>query len=315
MGNWKNWNYYFTTVLLCLSVNLCDAQPAIQSSVDKREILIGEQFSLTIKAGFSPTDYKLQWPVLPDSMAHFEVLSRRVDSLYSNQQLSGFIQTITFTSFDSGKWVLPSFLLTIDRVGHDSTFHLFTDSVPVTVSFSASDTTQQLRDIKPIREVETINPIWYWLGGGVVLAAVIALLIWWWKRKRKIKAQPFQSNLSAYDEAMQELKKLVGYNLAVQEEVKMFHSQLAAIFKQYLSRIYQQPYLSKTTREILLLLKEQQLEEQLRNKVLISLHYGDAVKFAKYFPPVSESEHCIKLVEELVEEIHQLKQTPKPLKH
>ena len=95
----------------------------------------------------------------------------------------------------------------------------------------------------------------------------------------------------------------------------MFHSQLAAIFKQYLSRIYQKPYLSKTTREILLLLKEQQLEEQLRNKVLISLHYGDAVKFAKYFPPVSESEHCIKLVEELVEEIHQLKQTPKPLKH
>ncbi len=313
MGNWKNWNYYFTTVLLCLSVNLCDAQPAIQSSVDKREILIGEQFSLTIKAGFSPTDYKLQWPVLPDSMAHFEVLSRRVDSLYSNQQLSGFIQTITFTSFDSGKWVLPSFLLTIDRVGHDSTFHLFTDSVPVTVSFSASDTTQQLRDIKPIREVETINPIWYWLGGGVVLAAVIALLIWWWKRKRKIKADPFQSNLSAYDEAIKELKKLAGYNLAIREEVKMFHSQLAAIFKQYLSRIYQKPYLSKTTREILLLLKEQQVEDQLLNKVLISLHYGDAVKFAKYFPPVSESEHCMKLVEELVEEIQQLKQTPKPL--
>ena len=315
MGNWKNWNYYFTTVLLCLSVNLCDAQPAIQSSVDKREILIGEQFSLTIKADFSPTDYKLQWPVLPDSMAHFEVLSRRVDSLYSNQQLSGFIQTITFTSFDSGKWVLPSFLLIIDQVGHDSSYHLFTDSVPVTVSFSASDTTQQLRDIKPIREVETINPIWYWLGGGVVLAAVIALLIWWWKRKRKIKAQPFQSNLSAYDEAIKELKKLAGYNLAIREEVKMFHSQLAAIFKQYLSRIYQKPYLSKTTREILLLLKEQQLEEQLRNKVLISLQYGDAVKFAKYFPPVAESEHCMKLVEELVEEIQQLKQTPKPLKH
>ena len=68
----------------------------------------------------------------------------------------------------------------------------------------------------------------------------------------------------------------------------------------------------KTTREILLLLKEQQVEEQLLNKVLISLHYGDAVKFAKYFPPVSESEHCMKLVEELVEEIKKLKETSKP---
>jgi hypothetical protein len=312
MGNWKNRNFFLSIVLVCLFTQLSYAQPIIRSSVDKREILIGEQFTLTIQAEFSPVDYTLHWPVLSDSMAHFEVLSRYIDSLYNNQQLSGLVQKITFTSFDSGKWVLPALLVTADPVKLGSSVRLFTDSASITVSFSTSDTTQQLRDIKPIREVETINPIWYWVGGGVALVAVIALLTWWWKRRRKIKAHPFQSKLSAYEEAMQELKKLASYNLAVREEVKMFHSQLAAIFKQYLSRIYQQPYLSKTTREILLLLKEQQVEEQLLNKVLISLHYGDAVKFAKYFPPVNESEHCLKLVEELVEEIKKLKETSNP---
>jgi hypothetical protein len=313
MGNWKNLNFFLSIVLFCLFTQLSYAQPIIRSSVDKREILIGEQFTLTIQAEFSPIDYTLQWPVLSDSMAHFEVLSQHIDSLYNNQQLSGLVQKITFTSFDSGKWVLPSLLVKVAPVMQGSSVDFFSDSMSITVSFSTSDTTQQLRDIKPIREVETIHPIWNWVGAGVVLAAVIALLTWWWKRKRKIKADPFQSNLSAYEEAMQELKKLAGYNLAVREEVKIFHSQLAAIFKQYLSRIYQQPYLSKTTREILLLLKEQQVEDQLLNKVLISLHYGDAVKFAKYFPPVSESEHCMKLVEELVKEIKKLKETSKPL--
>ena len=313
MGNWKNWNFFLSIVLVCLFTQLSYAQPIIRSSVDKREILIGEQFTLSIQAEFSPADYKLQWPVLPDSLAHFEVLSLRIDSLYNNQQLSGLVQRITFTSFDSGKWVLPSLLVTADPVKLGSSVRLFTDSVSITVSFSTSDTTQQLRDIKPIREVETINPIWYWVGGGIVLAAVIALLSWWWKRKRKMKAHSFKSKLSAYEEAMLELKNLSGYNLAVREEVKIFHSQLAGIFKQYLSRIYQQSYQTKTTRETLLLLKEQKVGEQLLNKVSDSLCCGDAVKFAKYFPPVTESEYCKKLVEELVEEIKKLKEPPKPL--
>ncbi len=313
MGNWKNRSFFLAIVLVCLFTQLSYAQPIIRSSVDKREILIGEQFTLTIQAEFSPVDYTLHWPVLSDSMAHFEVLSRHIDSLYNNQQLSGLVQKITFTSFDSGKWVLPALLVTADPVKLGSSVRLFTDSASITVSFSTSDTTQQLRDIKPIREVETINPIWYWVGGGVVLVAVIALLTWWWKRKGKMKAHSFKSKLSAYEEAMLELKNLSGYNLAVREEVKIFHSQLAAIFKQYVSRIYQQTYLSKTTRETLLLLKEQQVDVQLLNKVLDSLGCGDAVKFAKYFPPVTESEHCMKLVEELVAQIKKLKETPKPL--
>jgi hypothetical protein len=40
MVNWKNWNLFLTTVLLCLSINLSYAQPAIQSAINKQEILI-----------------------------------------------------------------------------------------------------------------------------------------------------------------------------------------------------------------------------------------------------------------------------------
>ena len=110
MVNWKNWNFLLTIAFVCVSINLCIAQPAIQSSVNKKEILIGEQFTLTIKADFPKNTYNFRWPILSDSMAHFEVTNSRIDSFYTDQNLSSIVQTITFTSFDSGKWVLPSFL-------------------------------------------------------------------------------------------------------------------------------------------------------------------------------------------------------------
>lgn len=314
MGNWKNCNSLLLTALACICTLLSYGQPILQSSVDKREILIGEQFTLTIKADLSTPGYTLYWSDLPDSMGHFEVLRSHIDSLYTNRNLSGIVRTITFTSFDSGKWALPPFLVKIKSLSQDSVFRFFTDSVPVTVSFSATDTTRQLRDIKPIREAETIRPIWYWVVGSIGLLLAILLLMWWWRKRRLQRpGQPAQSSLSAYEEAMQELKILADYNLSVPEEVKRFHSKLATISKQYLSHKYQQAYLNTTTVETLLLLKGQQLDHELLTKVSASLRCGDAVKFAKYFPPISETENCRNSVVDLINTLEQLKVATKPL--
>lgn len=306
MTIWKNWSFFLTTAFLCLSINLCIAQPAIQSSVNKKEILIGEQFTLTIKADFPKNIYNFQWPILSDSMAHFEVTNSRIDSLYTNQNLSSIVNTITFTSFDSGKWVLPSFLVKIDPSQHDTAFNFYTDSVPIIVSFSTSDTTKQIRDIKPIKEAESIGSIWYWIGAVIVLILLIALFVWWRKRKRKTPHSPSQSELTAYEEAIQELKNLEEYNLSIREEVKIFHSKIAVIFKKYLSRRYQPAYLNKTTDEILLLLKVENYNHELLSKVSASLRCGDAVKFAKYLPPISESEDCKKSIGQLIEVIQKM---------
>jgi len=307
MTNRKNWNFFLTMAFVCLSVNLCIAQPAIQSSVNKKEILIGEQFTLTIKADFSKNIYNFRWPIFPDSMAHFEVTNSQIDSLYTDQNLSSIVQTITFTSFDSGKWVLPPFLVKVVPAKPDTAFNFYTDSVPIIVSFSTSDTTRQIRDIKPIREAETTVSIWYWIGAVIVLILLIALFVWWRKRKIKAPHSSSQSKLTAYEEAMQELKNLDGYNLSIREEVKIFHFNVGVIFKKYLSRRYQPAYLNKTTDEILLLLKVENYNHELLAKVSASLRCGDAVKFAKYLPSISESKDCKKSVEDLIEVIQKIK--------
>ncbi|MBC7888907.1 MAG: DUF4381 family protein [Ferruginibacter sp.] len=293
----------FAGLMSCFSFLVSYAQPIIKTSVDKNEILIGDQFKLTIEADFSPENYTIRWPVIPDSIPHFEVISRgKNDSLYNNGRLSGLVQTLTLTSFDSGKWVLPSFQVNFGPVkAGDTDYNFFTDSVPVTVSFSTSDTTNLLRDIKPIMEVETVNPVWYVIGAGMVLIALIIFLIWLYRYWKRNKASiPFQTKTAPYEEAVRELENLKAHNLSFPVEIKIVHSKLAEILKRYLSRSKKTDFLNKTTGDILIWLSDQNQDKNLLAKAAASLRCSDAVKFAKYLPPVVESETCLQSIKEVI---------------
>lgn len=307
MDNRKMRIFFLTGIMACFSFLLSSAQPVVKTSVDRSEILIGEQFKLTIEAGFDPEAYRVTWPVIPDSLQHFEVVNRgKMDSVYNNNRMTGLVQTLTLTSFDSGKWVLPPFLVNINPVKDDTTFNFFTDSVPVTVSFSTTDTTNTLRDIKPIREVETLNPIWYWIGAGVLLVALVIFLVWfyrYWKRNKGILPVA-KTNTSPYEAAMKELAELKGTDLSDPVATKFFHTRLSAILKRYLTKSQRQNYENQTTGDILLLLRDQSLDTQMLSKAASSLRCSDAVKFAKYQPPVYESEESLQSVKEVINIIH-----------
>ncbi|MEO6733251.1 MAG: BatD family protein [Ferruginibacter sp.] len=310
MDNRKMRGFFLTVIMACCSFLLSYAQPLIKTNVDKSEILIGDQFKLTIEASLLPDAYKINWPAIPDSLQHFEVISRsKIDSVYSNNRLSGIAQTFTLTSFDSGKWVLPPFLITMAPPQGDTTYNYFTDSVPVTVSFSTSDTSSQLRDIKPIREVEIADKLWYWIAAGILLVALAVWLVWYFKRRKKKKpVVSIQSKFSPYDEAMMELDKLKSYNLTQPGDIKIVHTRLGEILKRYLSRMQNNDYLNKTTSDMLILLRDQTLDIDMPAKAAASLRLGDAVKFAKYLPPAYESEESIQSIKSVIQtlqvEIH-----------
>src|SRR4249919_2520008 len=101
MDNGKMRLIFLTGVLACSFFLLSFAQPVVKTSVDKNQILIGDQFKLKIEASSLPGEYKINWPVIPDSLLHFEIISRgKVDSSYNDSRLTGLSQTITLTSFD-----------------------------------------------------------------------------------------------------------------------------------------------------------------------------------------------------------------------
>ena len=291
-----------------MGANYCWAQsPTVKTSVSNNSILIGEQFQLKIEAVFAGAAYKLNWINLPDSLQHFELIEKsKADSIYNNDQLTGVTQTFTLTSFDSGKWNLPIATLNIDPIKGDSTHNFFSDSLPINVSFSVTDTTAQIRDIKPLYEVSDKWPLWYWIAGGVSILILIALLVWlfrYWKKKRSTVG--FKSKNNPFDEAMQQLDALKKYNLSDAADIKLFHSKLVAIFTGFLTANYNANHLNKTTGDLLIVLKSLEASAETVTKMASSLRSADAVKFAKYLPAPADSENCRQVIKETIIRLQQ----------
>ena len=296
-------------LLLLLTVaNYCWAQlPTVKTSVSNNSILIGEQFQLKVEAVFAGAAYRLNWINLPDSLQHFELIEKsKADSIYTNDQLTGVTQKFTLTSFDSGKWNLPVARVNIDPVKDDSTYNFFSDSIPINVSFSVSDTTAQLRDIKPLYEVSDKWPLWYWIAGGVSILILIALLVWlfrYWKKKRS--AVGFKSKNNPFDEAMQQLDALKKYNLSDAADIKIFHSKLVTIFTEFLTGNYNTNHLNKITGDLLIVLKSREASAETVSKMASSLRLADAVKFAKFLPASGDSENNLQVIKETIIRLYQ----------
>ena len=300
-------------IIICFSFCMPDVfaqSPDVKTSVDKADILIGEQIKYKVSATFPAGVFKVNWFLPPDSVAHFEIVDKsKIDTTAENSNTK-LEQTITMTSFDSGRWNIPAFRINFDPVKDDTTLNLYTDSIPVNVGYAASDSTNQLRDIKPIMEVTVKNYLWYYVGGGILLLLVIAFMLWrYFKNRKKEPATISSSKLSPYDEALQSLDKLKQLNLQNPEDIKQYHAKLSAIFKWYISRKQRVNIMNKTTGDVLIQLTENNLPKEIITNAATALCCGDAVKFAKYLPVTSESEDCFNKIKEVIQFIH----TSKPI--
>ncbi len=291
-----------TVATSCLTFLLSFAQPVVKTTIDKNEILIGQQFKLKVQATFSDDDYFIKWINIPDSLQHFELVEKsKIDSIFTNQKLSGLLQTFTLTSFDSGKWIFPAFNINFNLAKGDTAINLFTDSVPVIVSFSIADTTSTLKDIKAIKEVEVFNPFWYWVAGGGLMVLLLILVYWWYRIKKKNKKPELTvSKLSPFEEAMEAMNTLKTFNLSIPKDVQQYHIKLIEIYRNYLSRKEDKDYSNKTTGDILMAIKTNYSSKEVLNKSATAMRFSNAVKFAKYIPPVSDSEGNQQLIKDAI---------------
>ena len=293
-----------TGMLSCLAFLLANAQlPVVKASVDKSDILIGEQFKVTIQTNFSGDDFFIKWVNLPDSLLHFELIDRsKIDSTFTNDHLTGLSQTFTLTSFDSGKWSFPALNVNFNPLKLDTTLSILTDSLPIIVSFSVADTTSALKDIKTIRGVEVMSPFWYWVGGAVIILGLTFLGYWLYRRSKKNKKAVLPtSNLSPYEEAMQELESLKQFDLSTTKELHQFHIKLIDTLRRYLSRKENIDYLNKTTGDILLAVNNNYRDKDIVTKAAVALRFSDAVKYAKYQPPASDSKANQQTIKETID--------------
>ena len=296
----------FVLVSLFFVQNIFAQLPEIKSSVDKNDILIGQQLHYRVETSMPDNTYRLTWFSVPDSFGKFEVITKnKIDSGMANGNLN-FAQTLVLTNFDSGRRVIPPLALKLETLDGDSSFTMFTDSIAVNVLYSPLDSIQPFHDIKPIMEVKKEWAWWVWalLGLAVVLLIVWIIFLVKFLRKKKGVTELFSSKLSPYEEALQSLSALEKEQLIEMHKEKKFHSRLTEIFKRYLSRKTNLNKLHLTSDEILIELSDYDLPKQLVTEFANCLRMGNAVKFAQYIPPAYENEKCFSQTKEIITAIN-----------
>ena len=285
----------------------CILAQKVSTAVDRKDILVGEKIHYNIKFTFPSSDYQVLFNI-PDSIHHFYLVNKtKSDSVEMGNYLVQ--QKIVLTSFDSGKWSIPSFPVRVQK--GSSVYTLNTDPVLIDVRYTPEDTTG-LYDIKPPINVFVVENSWLIIAATVLTLLVLLYLLWQYLKKKKNQEKSlFGSPQSAYREAMDALEELSKNFSGNKEEVKPFHVTLSDILRQYNSRMQQSNMMTKTTGELLLSFKEKNLGADTLSAIAEVLRKNDAVKFAKFIPLQTESKNTWEQMKNILSSLQQFYQTPK----
>ncbi len=296
-------------IMLLPAVKQAAAQPRLKTTVSTQQILIGEPVKLQWEAELPEAGF-IRWPSYPDSMPHIEWLERSpVDTQFSGSAINRLRQQYVFTSFDSGRWVLPAAVMVFTPVGSDSAWQLKTDSVVLTVGYQP-DSTGELRDIKPIRQAAPPDQTLYWLAGIAALVVLLAAWVLFRRWRRRSAAIPQTGAADPYQAALQALDELATWPLTTAAEVHRFHVKLYDTGRDYLAACSGMPFRNQTTDGVLVHLRRLGLEGELLSASASALRSCDAVKFARYVPAADQCAQSRQALLQLVRFVHEKYQKP-----
>lgn len=285
--------------ILVVEVLMAQAGSAT-ATIDRNKILIGEPITLTLEATL-PAGVTPKWFEL-DSIPHFEYIEfGKIDSTL-NENEQRYKQVLSITSFDSGRWVIPSLSLEVNGR------YYVTDSLPVSVAFSNFDPNQDYHDIKDILEID--NPaLAYvnWVLAGITLLSVIGLI--YFLRKSRLAQTHIVRETQVLDpltEAMQTLESLRKQQLPEKGEVKRYYTTLNDVIRRFVNRKLGYSTLEKTNDELLLQVKQTGMPHEEMIRLAQTLRMSDAVKFARYTPALEDNEQSFRTTETTVQLLNNL---------
>lgn len=286
-------------ILCCLFLYLYSPAQQVSITLKPNRILIGEQFDLTIRIDAAPNS-SVSFPVIADTFNHLEVVRRaEVDSVREGDRVI-YTRVLTMTGFEPGQWKIPPIAITVNGKTVKS------DSARINI-MAVPLRGKDYNDIREIREVEADSINWariLIMLGGVLLILVLAY--YWWRRKQKPAAVPVISRSTAYDEAIESLKKLKHEGLDQKGDMKLYYSRLYDIFRLYFSRVSGKPAMQYTTDELLLGTKDM-MSPGVFSAVAEVFRISDAVKFARYGSAAEESAASYDRIRQGIDEINRMK--------
>jgi len=294
------------------SLGLSAQSVDVNATIDTNFLLIGEQTQIELKVQYRLDGeiINIQFPTLIDTISEFLeiVYSSPVDTIYPDQTDLSLVeqsQKITITSFDSGSYIIPYFEFQINE-------KLFqTGALHIEVRPMAVDTSKAIFDIRgPIEEPFSIID---WTKENWILITIILLifigaivLIYYLKnRPEKIKEE-IKVVTPPHIIGLQKLQKLKEDQLWQSGKVKMYHSEISEIIREYIEKRYEVHALENTTDEIMQSLRFHSIQPNILAKLNQVLILSDLVKFAKEKPLATENEMSLINAVEFVKETKQI---------
>ena len=298
----RTWGYRLSLLLVCLLAGIFVGKAQyLTLSTDRKDILLGEQFTLTIKLTSSPGKVISGWPMVPDSINHLEVISRgAIDSTREGNKII-YSQALVMTGFDSGHWVIPPMGVKVDgKVITSTSADINVQSIKLEGS--------EYNDVKEIIEVPPPGLDWksillYAFG---ILLLLLLIYFWWRNRKKKPVAVKPVSKGTAYDQAMKALEALQKEQLVEKGEMKKFYSGLYDIFRVYGSALSGNSLMQSTTDDVLISMKGS-LEGSSFSKLAEVLRISDAVKFAKYGSSMEQASESFRIIKDSIDLLNKKK--------
>ncbi len=260
----------------------------VKVTVDRNSILIGEPVTVVLEADI-PENEPIRFFSL-DSIPHFEFLQKGKIDTTNTGDGTRLKQLIQLTSFDSGSWMIPPFVLREN---------VQTDSIAIEVGFTPFDAEQPYHDIKdiiPVQEEEAEKQEWwYYLAGAIVL--LIILLYFLFRKKKKDPVVEVQQTIDPYQLAMEQLTVLQ----RERPDTKTYYATVVDIFRTYVAATRNINSLQKTTDDLVVQLQPIIVPKDKFEALAKSLRLSDYVKFAKYQPAAQDDEEIMIAIKDTIE--------------
>ncbi len=258
-------------------------QKQVETSIDTTKNKIGAEFKLTLKTVVSSKS-KVVFPK-QKTFGPLEVIqSYPVDTVKKDGNYE-LIKKYGLTQFDSGKYVIPSVTILIDKKPY------FSDSIKVEVANVKVDTLQQkMYDIKDISTAdEGIGNWWIYVLALLIILGIGAFVYWYVKKRqqKKIEEEVYKTPI---EKATSLLNNLEQKELVQKGEIKEYYSELTDIARNYIEEAIHIPAMESTTSELIQAIrtastkKKMTLTPETVENLERVLRQADLVKFAKSKP-------------------------------
>lgn len=274
--------YIFIIFILCVVVS-ANAQVKVESKLDSTNILIGEQANLRVNVVAKP-NARITFPVYESGQtmtSGIEVVEMVDDTVDVGNGMDLYSRTYKLTSWDKGKYNIPSLTLKINGKSYK------TNKIPFEVKTIEVDTTN-VENIKPAEDVQD-NPFswddWYLPFLLSVLAVILCIFIYYLFIRLSsgtpiISKINFVKKLSPYQKAINTIEQIKQEQLSHSENQKLYYTRLTDALRNYLEDRFGINAREMTSNDIISRLQGEDLSDI--NELKEVFDTADLVKFAKY---------------------------------